>query len=105
MKLWHWVALLMGVGIVYVLVKRPTVPAGGIYPATSNDTNNTLGALFRFGTSLVNKIGAPSAAVGTVGAPASTDYFTSDAAAADVFKVEPYNPANSSLAADYQRGY
>ncbi len=105
MKLWQWAALLVGVGIVYVLVKRPSIPAGGIAPSSSNDMNGTLRALLNFGAVLTNKIGAPSAAAGSIGTPAGTDYFSSDQAAADVFKVEPYNPANSSLAADYQRGY
>lgn len=64
MKLWQWAALLFGVGIVYVLVKRPTVPTGGINPYSSNDTNGTLRALLNFGTALTNKIGAPSANAG-----------------------------------------
>lgn len=60
MKLWHIAALLVGVGIVYVLVRRPSVN-GIMTPHTSNATNNTLSSLFSFGTAIVNKIGAPSA--------------------------------------------
>jgi hypothetical protein len=62
MKLVHWSILIVAVGIVYVLVKRPTVPAGGIAPSTSNDL---LGTLFKLGGSVISKIGAPSGTTST----------------------------------------
>lgn len=60
MKLWQIAALLFGVGIVYVLVKRPSV-AGLTGPTTSNSTYGvTLNSLLNLGSSIINKIPAPS---------------------------------------------
>lgn len=58
MKLWQIAALLTVVGIVYVMVRRPTVPVGGQVPASSNDL---LSNIFKFATAVTNKVSAPSA--------------------------------------------
>jgi len=58
MKLMYWALLLVGVGIVYVMVNRPTVPTGVTAPSASNDI---FSSLFKLGATAIGKIGTPSA--------------------------------------------
>jgi hypothetical protein len=64
MKLWHWAVIFAVLGIGYVLVTRPTVPVVvGQSPSTSNNILGLITTGLKFGTAIVGKVAAPSAAV------------------------------------------
>lgn len=61
MRVWYIVAGLLGIGLVYVLIKRPVVPVGTATQAPgSNDLFRAIGSLASLGTAIVGKVSAPS---------------------------------------------
>lgn len=62
MKLWHVAALLMVLGIAYVLVARPTMPSQtGASASSSNAILGVISGGLQLGSKIFDKVSAPSA--------------------------------------------
>ena len=98
MKLWHVAALLLVLGIGYVLISRPTVPTVNNQASSNNYLLGVIGAGINLTSKVFDKVTAPSASDLS---SANTNYFTSSEAAADVFNVEP----TTGKSGEANRGY
>jgi hypothetical protein len=65
MKPWHIALAVLGIAVVYILVKRPVIPITGTSTqANGNDLYRAIGNLAGLGTAIVGKVGAPAAGDG-----------------------------------------